>query len=139
MLKSQANNGSLKKNKTENKKKLILHQKKNEDSTLDNSTASETNNGAEFEDDMEPDAATAQSIGSAEGDQEDEQAASSGAIEFLKRLPGINEQNIYKVMTNVRSLYDLSQKSLEELKEICGKSNGSKLYEFLHMDSSTVE
>jgi len=85
----------------------------------------------------EPDAATAQTIGTAENEEESDM--SSYAIQFLKRLPGVNEQNIQRIMTRVTNLYELSRMSLEELKEICGKINGTKLYQFLNYSVSLDE
>jgi DNA excision repair protein ERCC-4 len=79
--------------------------------------------------DTEPDATVAQLIGS--GENEEESETSGTAIELLKRLPGITEQNIYTVMQNVRNLYSLSQMSLSELQNLIGKPNGKKLHEFL--------
>jgi DNA excision repair protein ERCC-4 len=78
----------------------------------------------------EPDATVAQNIGTGESDEGTE--ASYQAIEFLKRLPGVNEYNIYKIMSRVATLYDLCQMTLNQLISLIGEANGKKLYEFLN-------
>jgi DNA excision repair protein ERCC-4 len=78
----------------------------------------------------EPDSTVAQSIGTGESDEGNE--GSFQAIEFLKRLPGVNEYNIYKIISRVNTLYDLCQMSLNQIIALIGEENGKKLYEFLN-------
>jgi DNA excision repair protein ERCC-4 len=84
----------------------------------------------------EPDVNVAQSIGTGENDEGDE--ASHQAVDFLKRLPGVNEFNIYKIMTRVATLYDLCQMSLSQLTNLIGEVNGKKLHDFLNESNGLV-
>jgi ERCC4-type nuclease len=54
---------------------------------------------------------------------------------FVRRLPGITNANFYRVIHSCESIYDLSQKSLSEMEEMIGKSNGKKLYDFFNSSS----
>ncbi|KAL0488836.1 DNA excision repair protein ERCC [Acrasis kona] len=78
----------------------------------------------------EPDPAAAQNFGTGEGD--DDNDANMQAIEFLKRLPGVDESNVYKIISRVATLYDLSQLSLPQLTSIIGEASAKKLYTFLN-------
>lgn len=58
------------------------------------------------------------------------------AIEILKALPGVTEKNMHKIINNVKSLYDLCEKSLDELEKYMSKNNAKLLYNFLNTDVS---
>ncbi|CAD2096292.1 DNA repair endonuclease, putative [Plasmodium vinckei brucechwatti] len=58
------------------------------------------------------------------------------AIEILKALPGVTEKNMHKIINNVKSLYDLCEKSLDELENYMSKNNAKLLYNFLNADVS---
>ena len=55
------------------------------------------------------------------------------AIDFLRRLPGINEANYRRVMDSMECLADLAELSQERLASILGDARQAKtLHEFLH-------
>lgn len=81
----------------------------------------------------QPDGATAAAIGQTQGDGSFEQSEYNWSPqEVLRRLPGINQSNIYTVMRSVENLAELAGKEEAELQKLLGgKVNGSKLFEFL--------
>mgnify|MGYP003341002566 CR=1 FL=1 len=80
----------------------------------------------------QPDAVTAASIGQNQGDGSfHESEYNWEPQEVLRRLPGINQSNIYHVMRSVENLADLAGKNESELQHLLGKANGTKLFEFL--------
>ena len=52
-------------------------------------------------------------------------------FEFLKKLPGIDSNNIAKITKNVKSLTDLVKISEDEIKKLIGPRNGKELKSFL--------
>ena len=52
--------------------------------------------------------------------------------EFLRRLPGITNANFYRVVHSCANLYELSQKTQDQMEELIGKVNGKKLYDFFN-------
>ncbi|KAK1930615.1 DNA repair endonuclease XPF [Phytophthora citrophthora] len=56
----------------------------------------------------------------------------TSSIDVLKKLPGINEHNFRKVISSVQNLAELSLKTLDELTELLGKTNGKKLHTFFN-------
>ena len=81
----------------------------------------------------QPDGATAASIGQNQGDGSfNESEYNWEPQEVLRRLPGINQSNIYRVMRSVENLAELAGKDEPELQRLLGgKANGTKLFEFL--------
>ena len=79
---------------------------------------------------MEPDAAEAERVG-----QDTADAKSQFSIvpqDILRKLPGINANNVTFVMNHVESLHVLSTMSMEELTKLIGAANAKQLHEFLH-------
>ncbi|SCO92923.1 DNA repair endonuclease, putative [Plasmodium malariae] len=58
------------------------------------------------------------------------------ALEILKALPGVTEKNMHLIINNVNSLYDLCEKTVEELESYMSKNNAKLLYDFLNTDVS---
>ncbi|TMW66423.1 hypothetical protein Poli38472_004188 [Pythium oligandrum] len=56
----------------------------------------------------------------------------TGAMDVLRKLPGINDHNYRKVLGRVRTLAELSRLSKDDLYSLLGKVNGQKLYSFFH-------
>ena len=59
--------------------------------------------------------------------------------EFLKRLPGIDSNNINKIIKNIRTMVDLSKLPEEELKIIIGAKNSRDLKVFLEKKVELVK
>ncbi|PHJ24707.1 ercc4 domain-containing protein, partial [Cystoisospora suis] len=59
-------------------------------------------------------------------------ATNSTAVDFLRRLPGVNSKNIYLIVSKVPSIADLVAKSEKELTDLLGRDDGHHLYSFLN-------
>lgn len=51
--------------------------------------------------------------------------------EFLKRLPGIDSNNIYSITKKVKNMVELCKSSEEDLKKIIGPRNARELKLFI--------
>jgi DNA excision repair protein ERCC-4 len=51
---------------------------------------------------------------------------------MLEALPGVNQQNLFKLMNSCTSMRDLCNKDLEDLMDIMGPANGKVLFDFVH-------
>jgi DNA excision repair protein ERCC-4 len=72
-------------------------------------------------------------------DQEDPVLPSSEGVEsdpvardLLLSLPGVTSQNCHILMRHVRDIRALCSRTLNELEDLLGRENASKLYNFLH-------
>jgi DNA excision repair protein ERCC-4 len=84
---------------------------------------------------LEPDGAEAEKVG-----LEAEDARGQYAIvpqDILRKLPGINPNNVTYVMNHVESLHQLSTLSLDKLTALIGAANAKQLHEFLHARGPT--
>jgi DNA excision repair protein ERCC-4 len=84
---------------------------------------------------LEPDGAEAEKVG-----LEAEDARGQYAIvpqDILRKLPGINPNNVTYVMNHVESLHQLSTLSLDKLTALIGAVNAKQLHEFLHARGPT--
>jgi DNA excision repair protein ERCC-4 len=63
---------------------------------------------------------------------------STASRDFLRRLPGITDDNIRHVMDNVGSLRELASMSLAKLKELLGARSGQRLFTFLNSISDDM-
>ncbi len=81
----------------------------------------------------QPDAAVATSIKSDQVIENDDMKFNPILSDILLKIPGVNSKNLDRLMLKCTSLYDLCQKSEEELTEILENSRNAKLiYEFLN-------
>ena len=67
-----------------------------------------------------------------EDDENDE--ASEAARSMLKLLPGVNDHNVRKIMSECNSIAELAEFSRDELKRIAGPVAGQKLYSFFRQN-----
>eukprot|EP00889_Picochlorum_renovo_P003448 jgi/Picre1/30478/NNA_005842.t1 len=85
----------------------------------------------------EPDPVTAGQVGLEGHAGTSEPTINTTALEMLRRLPGINENNFRDVSREAGSLSGLASMSMEKMIQVMGSSTaGKRLYEFLHQKST---
>lgn len=54
------------------------------------------------------------------------------AIDLIKNIPGINNNNFYQIITRIKNIEDLVHVPQAKLEELLGAENGRKAYKFIH-------
>lgn len=54
------------------------------------------------------------------------------AIDLIQKIPGINSNNYYQIISKIKCIEDLVKVSEEKLKELLGEENGRKAHYFIH-------
>lgn len=84
----------------------------------------------------EPDVAAAITKGVMYGDTDNPPMYNDDAIDLIKNIPGINNNNYFQIITRIRSIEDLVSVSADKLKELLGDENGRKAFDFIHRSSN---
>lgn len=85
----------------------------------------------------EPDLSKAISIG-AEEDPEAGAGINAAAEELLRSLPGIGVKNVKYVMSKVKTVRELCEKTLPEIQAILGAEPGKACWNFIHKGDRPV-
>jgi DNA excision repair protein ERCC-4 len=71
-------------------------------------------------------------FGNGKEEETEESSTVMTSYDILRKLPGVNANNIRLIIQSITSLRDLCSKSEEDLSAIMGEVNASKLFNFLH-------
>lgn len=61
------------------------------------------------------------------------------STEFLKKLPGVDSNNIHRIIKNARTVTDLCRISEDDHKKILGPKNGKDLKAFLQRKVEVIK
>ncbi len=61
------------------------------------------------------------------------------ALEFLKKLPFIDSNNIHHITRNVKNMTELCKLSEDDLKKLIGAKNGKELKTFLEKKVEVIK
>jgi DNA excision repair protein ERCC-4 len=88
--------------------------------------------------DVEPNTATAVAIGGAAASDGDAAAAeddfSMTPYDLLRSMPGVRDSNLRALLARCNSVAALCDIECDELVKMLGKADGTKLFDFLHVD-----